>query len=190
MPALHLTAAPGCMGLRSSLFSCFLLVSLCCPHGRGDRGKYYAVPLFELVLLLDDVLFRNNCQNQRIEQLRDPYETVSTQVSQCTDNIPVSSLAETSNSSMPFSRPHSRSSSSSSSYSSAPLPLSCSGVSAHGLPLLGATPVCALRRAAPARPGGVSKLLEWESVGECLAEADMVRGADRIDVKDVKRGRM
>jgi hypothetical protein len=81
MPTLHLTAAPGCMGLRSRFFSCFLLVGLCCPHGRGDRGKYYAVPSFELVLLLDNVLFRSNCQNQRIEQLRDPYEAVSMQLS-------------------------------------------------------------------------------------------------------------
>jgi hypothetical protein len=81
MPTLHLTAAPGCMGLRSRFFSCFLLVGLCCPHGRGDRGKYYAVPSFELVLLLDDVLFRSDCQNQRIEQLRNPYETVSMQAS-------------------------------------------------------------------------------------------------------------
>lgn len=81
MPTLYLTAAPGCMGLRSRFFSCFLLVGLRCPHGRGDRAKYYAVPLFELILLLDDVLFRNNCQNQRIEQLRDPYKTISIQVS-------------------------------------------------------------------------------------------------------------
>jgi hypothetical protein len=81
MPTLHLTAAPGCMGLRSRFFSCFLLVGLCCPHGRGDRGKYYAVPSFELVLLLDDVLFRNDSQNERIEQLRNPYETVGMQAS-------------------------------------------------------------------------------------------------------------
>lgn len=67
MPTLHLTAAPGCMGLRSCFFSCFLLVGLCCPHGRGDRGKYNAVPSFELVLLLDDVFFSSDCQNQRIE---------------------------------------------------------------------------------------------------------------------------
>ena len=81
MPTLHLTAAPGCMGLCSRFFSCFLLVGLSCPHGRGDRGKYHAVPSFELVLLLDDILFRNDCQNQRIEQLRNTYETVSIQIS-------------------------------------------------------------------------------------------------------------
>lgn len=80
MPTLHLTAAPGCMRLRSRLFSCFLLVGLSCPHGRGDGGKYYTVPSFKLVLLLDDILFRNDCQNQRIEQLRNTYETVSIQV--------------------------------------------------------------------------------------------------------------
>jgi len=79
MPTLHLTAAPGCMGLRSRFFSCFLFVCLCGPHGRCDGGKYYAIPSFELVLLLDDILFRNDCQNQRIEQLRNPYETVSFQ---------------------------------------------------------------------------------------------------------------
>ena len=104
---------------------------------------------------------------------------------------PKSSLAETSKSSMPFSRPNSRSSASSSSYSSIPLPLSWSGVSAHG-PLLfrSATAVCVLRSAAPARLGGVSRLLERESGGDVLAGGDMLRGADLIDVKDVKRGRM
>ena len=69
------------MGLRSRFFSCFLLVGLRRPHGRGDRAKYYAAPLLELVLLLDNVLFRDDCQNQRIEQLRNPYGTVSMQVS-------------------------------------------------------------------------------------------------------------
>jgi hypothetical protein len=52
-------------------------------------------------------------------------------------------------------------------------------------------PFWALRRAAaPARLGGESELLEWESVGECLVGGDTVSGEDLIDVKDVKRGRM
>ncbi len=106
-------------------------------------------------------------------------------------DVPESSLAETSKSSMPFSRPHSRSSASSSSYSSIPLPLSWSGDSDQG-PLLfrSATAVCVLRSAAPFRLGGVSRLLERESGGDVLAGEDMLRGADLIDVKDVKRGRM
>ncbi len=74
---LRLTAAPGCVRPRRRFFSCFLLVSLCRPCGSGRRGQYYAVPSFQLVLLLYDVFFRNDCHDQRVKQLRNAYETFS-----------------------------------------------------------------------------------------------------------------
>ena len=67
---LRLTAAPGYMGSRRRFFSCFLLVRLCRPRGGRGQGQSYAVVSFELVLLFYDVFFRNDCQDQRVEQLR------------------------------------------------------------------------------------------------------------------------
>lgn len=86
------------------------------PCGGARRRQKNTVPLLELVLMFNNVPSLDDRRDKRVEQRLDTWTTDIRHnhlgVMSC---LPQLSFAETSNSSMPFSRPHSCSSSRSSS---------------------------------------------------------------------------